>query len=88
MVWNPIDTPTEKELAEIEQIQANTDSVYIGAGVIDAIEVRDSLRANDDSRFHNLSDEMPDIDGDMFDDGDETDKKPENKTEKGGKKSA
>ena len=88
VVWNPIDTPTEKELAEIEQIQANTDSVYIGAGVIDASEVRDSLRANDDSRFHNLSDEMPDIDGDMFDDGDETDKKPENKTEKGGKKNA
>ena len=88
VVWNPIDTPTEKELAEIEQIQANTDSVYIGAGVIDASEVRDSLRANDDSRFHNLSDEMPDIDGDMFDDGDETDKKPENKTNKGGKKNA
>jgi hypothetical protein len=88
VVWNPIDTPTEKELAEIEQIQANTDSVYISAGVIDASEVRDSLRANDDSRFHNLSDEMPEIDGDMFDDGDETDNKPENKTEKGGKKNA
>lgn len=88
VVWNPIDTPTEKELAEIEQIQANTDSVYISAGVIDASEVRDSLRANDDSRFHNLSDEMPEIDGDMFDDEDGGDKKPANKTEKGGKKNA
>lgn len=68
VVWNPIDTPTEKEVAEIEQIQANTDATYIQAGVVDASEVRESLRANDDSRFHNLSEDMPDIDDGLFDD--------------------
>lgn len=79
VVWNPIDVPTEKELAEIEQIQANTDSVYISAGVVDASEVRDSLRANEDSRYHNLSDEMPEIDDEMFGDGDGGEEKtPEN----------
>jgi hypothetical protein len=77
IVWNPIDTPTEKEIAEIEQIQANTDSVYIGAGVVDASEVRGALRANEDSRFHNLPEEMPEPDdmaledGDFGDDGDD-----------------
>ena len=59
--WNPIDTPSELEVAQIEQAQAATDSQYIQAGVIDASEVRDGLRANEDSRFHNLSDEMPEI---------------------------
>lgn len=66
IVWNPIDTPTEHELAEIEQIQANTDSIYIGAGVIDAEEVRESLRNNEDSRFHNLSEELPEPDMDLM----------------------
>lgn len=59
VVWNPIDTPTELELAQIESQQAQTDATYIGAGVIGAEEVRDGLRANEDSRYHNLPDELP-----------------------------
>ena len=61
-VWNPIDTPTEVEMAQIESQQAQTDSTYIAAGVIGADEVRGALRANEDSRFHNLPEEMPEID--------------------------
>ena len=61
-VWNPIDTPTKIEMAQIESQQAQTDSTYIAAGVIGADEVRSALRANEDSRFHNLSEEMPEID--------------------------
>ena len=68
IVWNPIDTPTEKEIAEIEQIQANTDSTYIAAGVVDASEVRNSLRSNEDSRFHNLSEEVPELEESLLDD--------------------
>lgn len=80
VVWNPIDTPTEKEIAEIEQIQANTDSVYVGAGVIDPSEIRDSLRNNEDSRYHNLSEEMPEPDfGDMM--GEENEPQKDKKTE-------
>lgn len=59
--WNPIDTPSELDVAQIEQAQAATDSQYIQAGVIDASEVRGALRANEDSRFHNLPDEMPEM---------------------------
>ena len=64
VVWNPIDTPSEKEKAEIEQIQANTDSVYVSSGVVDASEVRQSLRADENSRFHNLPEEMPEMNED------------------------
>ena len=63
-MWNPIDTPSEKEKAEIEQIQANTDSVYVSSGVVDASEVRQSLRADENSRFHNLPEEMPEMNED------------------------
>ena len=71
VVWNPIDTPTELELAQIESQQAQTDATYIGAGVVGADEVRDGLRANEDSRYHNLSEEMPEM-PDMMEMGDET----------------
>ena len=60
-VWNKIDTPTELEQAQIETQQAQTDSTYIASGVVSAEEVRSGLRANEDSRFHNLSDEMPEM---------------------------
>lgn len=77
IVWNPIDTPTELELAQIESQQAQTDATYIGAGVVGADEVRDGLRANDDSRYHNLSEEMPEM-PDMMEMGDEETEEKEN----------
>lgn len=69
IVWNPIDTPTEIEMAQIESQQAQTDATYVGAGILDAEEVRDMLRNNEDSRFRNLAEELPEPDMDI----DETD---------------
>lgn len=60
VVWNPIDTPTELETAQIESQQAQTDATYVGAGILGADEVRTMLRSNEDSRFHNIEEEMPD----------------------------
>lgn len=60
IVWDEIDTPTALEQAQIESQQAQTDATYVGSGIIDASEVRTMLRSNDDSRFHNLAEEMPD----------------------------
>jgi hypothetical protein len=60
IVWDEIDTPTALEQAQIESQQAQTDATYVGSGIIDATEVRTMLRSNDDSRFHNLSEDMPD----------------------------
>lgn len=59
IVWNPIDTPTELEMAQIESQQANTDATYVSAGILDAGEIREMLRSNEDSRFRNLAEEMP-----------------------------
>lgn len=59
VIWNPIDTPTEVEMAQIESQQAQTDATYIGAGVISQEEMRDMLRQNEDSRYRNLSTETP-----------------------------
>lgn len=78
VVWNPIDTPTELELAQIETQNAQTDSTYIAAGVVSAEEVRDGLRANEDSRYHNLDDEMPEMDLGMMGE-EEEEEKPKDK---------
>lgn len=59
IVWDEIDTPTALEAAQIEQIQAQTDATYVGAGIIGQDEVRAMLRENEDSRFRNLDEEMP-----------------------------
>lgn len=69
IVWDEIDTPTALDAAQIEAQQANTDATYVSAGIIDASEVRTMLRANDDSRFRNLAEEMPEEElGDLNDD--------------------
>ena len=69
VVWNPIDTPTELELAQIENQQANTDATYIGAGVLSQEEVHTMLRQNEDSRFRNLSDEVPETESMLDENG-------------------
>ena len=79
IVWDEIDTPTALEQAQIESQQAQTDATYVGSGIIDATEVRTMLRSNDDSRFRNLSEDMPeDIMPEMED---EEEQQPEEKKE-------
>lgn len=63
--WNPIDTPTESEVADIELKESQIDSQYIAAGVIDASEVRATLRDNEKSRYHNLEPDLPEPDFDL-----------------------
>lgn len=60
IVWDEIDTPTALEQAQIESQQAQTDATYVGAGIIDPTEVRTTLKSNSDSRYRNLSTELPD----------------------------
>ena len=60
IVWDEIDTPTALEAAQIESQQAQTDATLVGAGIVDPTEVRTIMRSNDDSRFRNLAEEMPD----------------------------
>ncbi len=56
VVFNPVDTPTAKEIAETEQIRANTASVYIGSGVISPEEQRVILKGDADGAYTMLQD--------------------------------
>lgn len=72
IVWNPIDTPTELETADIELKEAQIDAQYIAAGIIDPSEARQTLREKDNSRYHNIEPDLPEPE---FDLGDETENK-------------
>ena len=76
ITWDEIDTPTALEAAQIEQTQAQTDATYVGAGILDQTEVRTMLRSNDDSRFHNLSEDLPD---DLIPENEEGEENPDDK---------
>ncbi len=57
-VYGEIDTPTEKERAEIRELNSRTDMNYINAGVVSPEEIRDVLREDENSGYNTLSEEM------------------------------
>ena len=57
-MFDEIDTPTEKERAEIRELNSRTDMNYINAGVISPEEVRGVLREDEESGYNTLSEEM------------------------------
>lgn len=58
IVFNPIDTPTEKETAEVAKIWSDIDSNYIASGVMSADEVRDIRRSEEGSAYSTLADDI------------------------------
>lgn len=65
-VFDPIDAPTEKERAEINEIKSRTDMNYINAGVISPDEVRAVIRENINSGYNSLAEEL---EGEAYNDG-------------------
>lgn len=55
----PLKTPTVKELAEIRKSDAETDKIYIDAGVITPDESRERVGSDPDSGYNNLSGDAP-----------------------------
>lgn len=51
VVFRPLIEPTEKEVAEVEQLRAQTSAVYIQTQQLDPAEGRETLRADPHSRF-------------------------------------
>lgn len=43
IVWAPLDSPTKKEISEINEINSRTDTALATLGAVDAFEVRDRL---------------------------------------------
>jgi phage-related protein (TIGR01555 family) len=60
--FSEIDTPTEKERAEINSMEAQTAAVLVNAGVISPDEVRNKLIKNPDSGFNDIEDDLPEDD--------------------------
>lgn len=69
--WEPLHSLTEKELAEVGKIKTDTAVAYIGAGVIDPIEVRRNLKADPSSGYNGIDAE------DVPEGPDETEGEPE-----------
>ena len=70
--FNPIDQPTEKELADIANARAQVAMTHITAGITTASEEREILRNEDGSLYSGLPEEIeePEI-GDIFGDNPE-----------------
>lgn len=67
--WNPVDSPSAKEYAEINKINADTDAVLVGVGAIDAMDVRERLREDSNSGYTDLEE----LDGPGVPEGDPDD---------------
>lgn len=60
--WNPVDSPTAKEYAEINKLNAETDNILATVGAVDAIDVRNRLRTDNNSGYSDLAElEAPTI---------------------------
>ena len=57
--FNPVDMPTERELAEVRKIDADTDAVLINAGATSPEESRARIIADPNSGYNGLPTEMP-----------------------------
>ena len=78
--FEEIDTPTEKERAEINEIKARTDASYIQAGVFSPDEVRDNVVKDANSGYNDIVGELEDNEEFSFTDepdgGSETSQSP------------
>lgn len=83
--FNPIDQPTEKELADIANTRAEVAMTHITAGITTASEEREILRNEDGSPYSGLPEEMeePEIGNIFVDNQDDTDEDADNQP-KGG----
>lgn len=62
--WRPVDSPTAKEYAEINLLNAQTDASLVTSGAIDGMDVRTRLRGDPNSGYADLAEivlpEIPD----------------------------
>jgi uncharacterized protein len=58
IVWNPTDSPTAKEIAEINKIKADTDVSLTTAGSIDGLDGRRRLITDKDSNYHGIEENV------------------------------
>lgn len=55
--WAPLDSPTAKEYAEINNLKAQADQAWVNVGAIDGEDVRERLRSDPDSDYFGLEEQ-------------------------------
>lgn len=58
-VWNPLDSPSAKEAADTQLVQAQRDAALVTAGAIDGFDSRERLRTDRESGFYGISAAAP-----------------------------
>lgn len=77
-VWEPLWSLDEKGLAEVRKINAETDCAYVDHGIVDASEVRQTVAAEEDSRYASIDvEDLPDPPEETDDGGDDDEDVPE-----------
>lgn len=64
IVWNPLDSYTTKEQAEINKMKADTAAVYANTGALDGTDIRESIIGDPDSGYNGLDPIVPEGPGD------------------------
>jgi phage-related protein (TIGR01555 family) len=62
--WEALDSPTAKEMAEINKVLADTDAVLATSGAIDGFDIRSRIIADPHSGYTGIEDVVPDGPGD------------------------
>lgn len=57
--WNPLDSPTAKEYAEINLIKAQTDQALTDVGAVDGIDSRNRIRGDKNSDYIGIEEAVP-----------------------------
>lgn len=57
--WAPVDSPTAKEYAEINKLNAETDNALVTAGAIDGMDVRARIKSDPNSGYTGIADIDP-----------------------------
>lgn len=68
--WNPVDSPSAKEQADINKTKADTASVYSTVGAVDGQDIRDKINKDKDSGWDGLATLAPEMPGDDMGDPD------------------
>ena len=62
--WNPVDSPTAAEAAEINSKKSASDAAWVAMGAVDGLDVRSRLIKDRDSGYTGISDMVPGGPGD------------------------
>ncbi|URG13043.1 DUF1073 domain-containing protein [Stenotrophomonas phage B2] len=54
VIWAPLDSPTRKEFAEIEEMESSRDLNHFNMGALDAEDIRNRLRSDREGSYYNI----------------------------------